>query len=143
MITNELNDAVTANPLTVQPLAARPVATRVSLPPTRDGMIIKFNIQSFKGYAVLNTYDDGAPSELFLHVGKEGGTLHGLLCIVAKLVSLGLKYGIPASAIADSLSDEVFEPNGFGQVGNSEVRHYGSLAEVIAEVLRRRPVERS
>jgi len=108
---------------------------RVILPLERLGTIIKFNIQSFKGYIVLNTYENGTPAEMFIHSGKEGGTVHGICVVLGKLVSLGLKHGIPAETIAASLVDEAFEPSGYGRIGNGDVKVYGSLSCLVAEIL--------
>lgn len=112
----------------------RPSATRVELPRTRVGRIRKFNLQSFKGYIVVNCLN-GYPVEVFIHVGKEGGALHGLLIVVAKLVSLSLKHGVPASDVAASLRGEAFEPSGFGHLGDGKTRQFDSIASLIADAL--------
>ncbi len=48
--------------------------------------------------------EDGQPRELFLSGGKSGSMLDALLCDVAVVVSVALQHGVPAAALAKSIS---------------------------------------
>lgn len=91
--------------------------TRKRLPDTRQSIIHKVTITDpvvgdLDIYIIVGFYPDGSPGELFVKVGKEGSTLHGLLNVACIQTSLLLQYGIPISQIAQKLTGIMFVPGG-------------------------------
>ena len=83
----------------------------------RRGLTHRFVIGGVKGYATLNFYPDGRPSELFLKLAKQGSTLGGWADALAVAVSLGLQYGVPMEAFVSKFAGMSFPPDGFGPDG--------------------------
>lgn len=91
--------------------------TRRRLPATRQSTTHKVTITdpiagSLDVYIIVGFYPDGSPGELFVKVGKEGSTLHGLLNVACIQTSLLLQYGIPLSQIVQKLTGIMFVPGG-------------------------------
>ena len=63
-------------------------------------------------YIIVGFYPDGSPGEIFVKVGKEGSTLHGLLNVACVQTSLLLQYGVPLSQIVQKLTGIMFVPGG-------------------------------
>lgn len=54
------------------------------------------------------TYDDkGEPVEVFLNMGKCGGCIYSLSTMIARLVSVALRYGIGIEEMLKQFKDEV------------------------------------
>ena len=90
---------------------------RKRLPATRKSVTHKVVITdpiagALDVYIIVGFYADGSPGELFVKVGKEGSTLHGLLNVACIQTSLLLQYGVPLSQIAQKLTGILFVPGG-------------------------------
>ena len=64
-------------------------------------------------YAIVGTYPDGRPGELFIHADKVGTTAHGALDGAAMAISLGLQHGVPIHCFTDKLVGMSFGAQGF------------------------------
>lgn len=67
-------------------------------------------------YVTVNKGDDGAPTEVFIHLGKAGSTVNTLTEALGRVISVALQYGVPVHAIIKQLSHiksgEAFEQDG-------------------------------
>src|SRR5687768_10553655 len=81
-------------------------------PGTRSGYTLDFTIGGLDVTLTANTRDDGTLREIFIHAGKHGSTLAGLLDTIATTVSIGLRNGVPLQNYVDHLTDIGFTPSG-------------------------------
>ena len=107
---------------------------RKRLPATRKSVTHKVVITdpiagALDVYIIVGFYEDGLPGELFVKVGKEGSTLHGLLNIACIQTSLLLQYGVPLSQIAQKLTGIMFVPG--GNTDNSDIPTCLSIIDYI------------
>ncbi len=96
------------------------MADRRRLPPDRSGVTRRFEIGNYKVYATVNTFVDGTPGEIFVHIAKTGSTLSGLLDGWAINFSMALQYGIPLGTLLDKMINTRFPPEGhtdFAEIG--------------------------
>lgn len=90
---------------------------RIRLPETRRSVTHRGEIRDLQSgahdiYITAGLYDNFEPGELFIQVGKEGGTLNGLMDGVGVLTSLLLQYGVPREPICAKLRGMKFVPEG-------------------------------
>jgi ribonucleoside-diphosphate reductase alpha chain len=90
-------------------LAPAPVRRR---PGVRSGYTLDFAVGDLTATLTANARDDGTLREIFIHTGKHGSTLAGLLDTIATTVSIGLRNGVPLQNYVDHLADLAFIPNG-------------------------------
>jgi ribonucleoside-diphosphate reductase alpha chain len=95
-------------------------AKRVKLPNTRDSVTHKFCIDGHDGYITVGKYPNGKPGEVFMTMGKEGGTLGGLMDSFGSAISVALQHGVPLETFVKKFSGMTFEPNGWVQEGDKE-----------------------
>jgi len=76
---------------------------RIGLPNRRETQTETLAIGS-EVHAAVGFAEDGAPKELFLSGGKEGSDISALLSDAAVIISVALQHGVPASALAHSIS---------------------------------------
>jgi ribonucleotide reductase alpha subunit len=107
---------------------------RVRLPAKVGGYRQKVEIGGMDVYLHIGLFDDGQPAELFVTVGKEGGTLRGLLDSLSTMVSIMLQYGVPLETIVDKLLHTNFEPAGPVQ-GDPRIKLSSSVLDYIARHL--------
>lgn len=108
--------------------------TRKRLPETRRSVTHKVTITDpvvgeFDVYIIIGFYPDGSPGELFVKVGKEGSTLHGMLNVACVQTSLLLQYGVPLAQIASKLKGIKFVPE--GQTDNPDIPTCLSIIDYI------------
>lgn len=99
---------------------------RVRLPNDRLGLTRRVAIGKVDFYVMVAFYENKQPGEVFIHVGKEGSILSGMLDIVAVLISLMLQTGIPANVITAKLINSKFEPSD---------QTFSSIADAIGKTL--------
>ena len=106
---------------------------RESMPSTRKSLTHKFRIGAHAGYVTVGFFEDGRPGELFIKMAKEGSTVSGLLNGLARVLSVSLQYGIPASEFVKNLEYTRFEPSGF--TGNKDIPSAKSILDYIVRWL--------
>uniref|UniRef100_A0A6M3MB60 ribonucleoside-diphosphate reductase n=1 Tax=viral metagenome TaxID=1070528 RepID=A0A6M3MB60_9ZZZZ len=119
-------------------------ATHHPLPIDRTGRTFRFEIttteehpRTVDGYFIINTYEDGTPGELFIHMDKTGSTVSGLLDCWAITVSIALQHGVPLDAICHKLSGIRFPPEGKSPslTNNGERHEVSSIVDLICRRL--------
>jgi len=103
--------------------------TRRALPDTRPAITHKFSVAGQEGYAIVGTYEDGTPGELFVKISKEGSTLSGVFDAFAIAISLALQAGVPLTSLISKFSHMSFEPAGF--TTNPNIRTASSIVDYI------------
>lgn len=101
----------------IQPTQAQPVfeayvARRRRLPDERRSITHKFEIGDHQGYITVGLYEDGAPGEIFLRMGRESGAISAIIDAFAMSVSLGLQYGVPLKTLVSKYAHMRFDPAG-------------------------------
>jgi len=75
--------------------------------------------------------------EVFIDLGKEGDTISGLIDSMARMISLGLQFGIPPQVIGEMLENMNFGPNGFlGKSSVFGIRSVKSVPDLVGKLLR-------
>lgn len=106
---------------------------RKKLPATRASETHKFSIAGHEGYLTYSVYTDGALSEIFIRMSKQGSTLSGLLDAFAISVSMALQYGVPLKELAHKFIYTRFEPAGFTE--NPDIRVATSITDYVFRYL--------
>jgi ribonucleoside-diphosphate reductase alpha chain len=74
--------------------------------------------------------------EVFIDLGKEGDTISGLIDSMARIISLGLQFGIPPKTIGHMLEGMNFGPNGFlGRSSVFGIRSVKSVPDLVGKLL--------
>jgi ribonucleoside-diphosphate reductase alpha chain len=104
------------------------------LPKVRHGLTWALKLDGHKVYIRSGEYEDGTLGEVFVDLAKEGSTLGGLVGMWAKMVSLGLQYGVPLEELTETFTHTRFEP--FGLVTNHDtIRLATSIVDLVLRVL--------
>jgi len=98
----------------------RSVPTRYRLPQERPGWTHHFTILatengepfSVDGYITVNTYEDGAPAELFVKMERQGSQASGFVDAWAISMSMLLQLGVPLATLLGKFENMRFEPSG-------------------------------
>lgn len=126
--------AVAPEPVRLPAPAPVPAAVqRQKMPMDVSGWRHKFEIDGYKGYIIVNEYEDGRPGEVFLKLGKPGSTISGLVDGFTQMLSIGLQYGIPLPKLIASFIDTRFEPA--GMTSNRDVRFAKSIFDYLFKIL--------
>ena len=104
-------------------------AHRRRLPDTRRCVTHKFRVDSFKIYARVGLYEDGTPAELFLNLGKTGGTLSGILNDFSIAVSMCLQHGVSLESLANKFIGQRYEP--MGRTFNPQIPEASSITDYV------------
>jgi ribonucleoside-diphosphate reductase alpha chain len=102
-------------------------AVRRELPKIRNSKTFSFKVADSHGYMTVGEYDDGAPGEVFMSLGKQGSTLAGFIDAFAISVSHGLQFGVPLKDYVKSFTSMTFAPSGI--TDDAEVRTASSLVD--------------
>ena len=95
-------------------------AERVKLPNTRQSITHKFTIDGHDIYTTVGHYTNGKPGELFISMGKEGGTLSGMMDNFGTAISIGLQHGVPLTTYVKKFTGTKFDPSGWVEEGDKE-----------------------
>lgn len=106
---------------------------RRKLDEDRRGFVREFVIGGHHITLSTGEYPDGTLGEIFISVDKAGSTMSGLLDGWAKVVSLGLQYGVPLRVLAAKFIGERFEPCGF--TNQPDIPHVRSIFDAVMRVL--------
>jgi ribonucleoside-diphosphate reductase alpha chain len=86
-------------------------------PTVLNGVTRKLNTGYGTLYVTVNYDDNGQPFEVFATIGKAGGFTNSFTEAVARLISLGLRSGIPIQEVVDQLEGIRAPRAGFGPGG--------------------------
>lgn len=109
------------------------VATRRSLPSTRQSITHKFSVSNYEGYLTIGIYDDGTPGEIFIKVAKEGSALSGMCQAFCRAFSIALQYGLSVDDAVVRFKGMRFEP--MGATSNPAIPEAQSLVDYVARYL--------
>ena len=82
-------------------------------------------------FLTVGLYDDGKPGELFIVMNQQGSFAAGMADSFAKMVSIGLQYGVPIETIVSQLRHMRFQPLGF--TGDSDIKNASSISDFTAQ----------
>ena len=109
------------------------VATRHSLPSTRNSVTHKFSIDQHDGYLTIGLYADDRPGEVFLKMAKEGSVINGMCQAFCRAFSLALQYGLTVEEAVVRFKGMRFEP--MGSTSNPDIPHADSIIDYVARYL--------
>ncbi len=109
------------------------VASRQTLPTTRESVTHKFSIARHEGYLTIGLYADGKPGEIFLKMAKEGSTLSGMCQGFCLAFSLAMQYGLPVDEAVRRFKGMRFEP--MGPTSNVDIPEANSIIDYVARYL--------
>lgn len=109
------------------------VATRQSLPTTRDSLTHKFSVAKHEGYLTIGLYPDGSPGEIFIKMAKEGSTISGMCQAFCRAFSLALQFGLSVDEAVIRFRGMRFEP--MGSTSNPDIPECSSIVDYVARYL--------
>lgn len=109
------------------------VATRQSLPSTRESITHKFSVARHEGYLTIGLYPDGQPGEIFIKMAKEGSTISGMCQAFCRAFSLALQYGLTVQDAVSRFQGMRFEP--MGSTANPDIPECSSIVDYVARYL--------
>src|SRR5687768_8660325 len=109
------------------------VATRQSLPTTREAVTHKFSVARHEGYLTIGFYADGKPGELFIKMSKEGSTISGMCQAFCRAFSLALQFGLSVEEAVVRFKGMRFEP--MGPTSNPDIPEASSIVDYVARYL--------
>jgi ribonucleoside-diphosphate reductase alpha chain len=109
------------------------VATRQSLPITRESVTHKFSVARHEGYLTIGLYPDGRPGEIFIKMAKEGSTISGMCQAFCRAFSLALQFGLSIEEAVVRFKGMRFEP--MGPTSNPEIPECSSIVDYVARYL--------
>lgn len=109
------------------------VATRQTLPVTRESLTHKFSIGNHEGYLTIGLYPDGQPGEIFIKMSKEGSTMNGMCQAFCRAFSLSLQHGLSIEDAVVRFKGMRFEP--LGPTSNPEIPEAQSIVDYVARYL--------
>ncbi len=109
------------------------IASRQTLPSTRDSLTHKFSVGRHEGYLTIGLYPDGRPGEIFIKMAKEGSTMNGMCQAFCRAFSLAIQHGLTVEDAISRFKGMRFEPMGF--TSNPEIPEASSVVDYVARYL--------
>jgi ribonucleoside-diphosphate reductase alpha chain len=109
------------------------VASRNSLPVTRESVTHKFCIGLHEGYLTIGMYPDGRAGEIFIKMAKEGSTISGMAQAFCRAFSLSLQHGLSVDDAVLRFKGMRFEP--MGMTSNPDIPEAQSIIDYVARYL--------
>jgi hypothetical protein len=109
------------------------IATRRSLPVTRESVTHKFAIARHEGYLTIGLYPDGTPGEIFIKMSKEGSTMSGMCQAFCRAFSIALQFGLSIEEAVVRFKGMRFEP--MGTTSNPDIPECNSIVDYVARYL--------
>ncbi len=109
------------------------VATRQSLPATRESLTHKFSIDRHEGYLTIGLYPDGTPGEIFIKIAKEGSAMSGMCQAFCRAFSIALQYGLTVNDAVARFKGMRFEP--MGLTSNPDIPEALSIVDYVARYM--------
>ena len=97
------------------------MTTRRKPEPTRKGVTRKIHVARIELYVTLNTYEDGAPCELFIKVHGQAdgdGDVQGWCNVLAITASLGFQRGLTLADLCRHWRGQSFDPSQLGKASS-------------------------
>lgn len=107
----------------------KPVRRR--LPKERTSITRKVSLGGHKLFLTVGLYEDGKPGELFITMSQQGSFAAGMADSFAKMVSIGLQYGVPVETIISQMKHMRYQPMGF--TGDNDITNVSSISDFIAQ----------
>lgn len=85
-------------------------AVRRPRPPVMESKTVQVETGRGKIYVTISFTSDGHPFELFTHHGKAGGNDSAMAEALSRMISLGLRSGVPPTEVIDQLINIVDTP---------------------------------
>jgi len=104
---------------------------RRKMPKERMSITRKVSLGGHKLFLTVGLYKDGRPGELFITMSQQGSFAAGMADSFAKLVSVGLQYGVPVETIVSQLKHMRYQPMGF--TGDNDISSCSSISDFIAQ----------
>lgn len=107
---------------------------RRKLPDTRRSITHKVEITdpsagAFDLYITVGLYPRGKPGEVFLHMGKMGSTINGMLDVIGILASFALQHGVSTKHLSSKMANINFPPQ--GTTSNPDIPTCSSVADYV------------
>lgn len=109
------------------------VASRMSLPVTRESITHKFAIARHEGYLTIGLYPDGRPGEIFIKMSKEGSTICGFCQAFCRAFSLAIQHGLSIDDAIARFKNMRFEP--LGPTSNPDIPEAQSVIDYVARYI--------
>jgi ribonucleoside-diphosphate reductase alpha chain len=109
------------------------IASRQSLPTTRESVTHKFSVGRHEGYLTIGLYADRSPGEIFIKMSKEGSTISGMCQAFCRAFSLALQFGLSVDEACVRFRGMRFEP--MGATSNPEIPECSSIVDYVARYL--------
>jgi len=109
------------------------VASRATLPATRESITHKFCIGNHEGYLTIGLYADGRPGETFVKIAKEGSTISGMAQAFCLAFSLALQHGLSIDDAVVRFKGMRFEP--MGMTSNPDIPEAQSIIDYVARYM--------
>jgi ribonucleoside-diphosphate reductase alpha chain len=109
------------------------VASRHTLPVTRESLTHKFSIGNHEGYLTIGLYPDGRAGEIFIKMSKEGSTISGMCQAFCRAFSLSLQHGLTVDDAVVRFKGMRFEP--MGMTSNPDIPEAQSIVDYVARYL--------
>jgi hypothetical protein len=109
------------------------VGVRRHMPRRRSGHTTTVTIGPERFYLTANQRDDGSLGEVFIHWGKHGTSVAGLVSSYAIALSLGLQHHVPLADLIRPGLDQFFAPN--GHTDDAEIPRVRSAVDYVARRL--------
>lgn len=109
------------------------IATRKSLPQTRESITHKFSVGGHEGYLTIGLYEDGTPGEIFIKISKEGSAISGFCQAFCRGFSLAIQHGLSVREAVTRFKGMRFEP--YGQTSNPDIPEADSIVDYVARYL--------
>lgn len=106
---------------------------RRKMPKERMSITRKVIIGGHKLYLTVGLYDDGTPGEIFITMSQQGSFTAGMIDSFAKILSIGLQYGVPVQTVVSQLRHMRFQPMGY--TGDQDISNVSSISDFIAQWL--------
>lgn len=109
---------------------------REPLPTRRRTWRQKGRIEGVSFLVEFGEYPDGRLGEVWIEAKLEGTTIRGLLGALARVISISLQSGVPASTVVHSLQGMCFPPAGEVR-GEGAASSCSSIADWVAQEIER------
>ncbi|MGP1272914.1 MAG: TSCPD domain-containing protein [Phycisphaerales bacterium] len=109
------------------------IATRQSLPTTRESITHKFAVDGHEGYLTIGLYPDGSAGEIFIKISKAGSALSGMCQAFCRAFSLAIQHGLSVEEAVLRFRGMRFEP--LGSTSNPEIPYAESIVDYVARYL--------
>lgn len=97
---------------------------------------LNFNLGGENIHYNVVRYPTNGISEMWIEVGKENPTVNGLADTIGRIISIAIQYGVPISALSETLDGLQFSPAGFLGENDLQIRSSKSISDLTAKVLR-------